>query len=84
MLRRRTPSYLIEPWQSKTDAVLARRGPSVGSPAIWTLVLMVAVLCGIAPFVEIDRTVSSSSGRIVATEALSTFQALDASIIKTV
>ena len=84
MLRRRTPSYLIEPWQSKTDAVLARRGFSVGSPAIWTLVAMATVLCGIAPFVEIDRTVSSSGGKIVATEALSTFQALDASIIKTV
>jgi hemolysin D len=85
MLRRkRTPSYLIEPWQSKTDAVLARRGPSLGSPAVGTLVLMVAVLGGIAPFVEIDRTVSSTGGKIVATESISTFQALDPSIIKSI
>ena len=82
--RRSSPSYLIEPWQSKTDAVLARRGPSFGSPAVWTLVLMVTVLGGIAPFVEIDRTVSSSNGKVVATEAMSTYQALDASIIRSI
>ncbi len=84
LLRRSSPSYLIEPWQSKTDVVLARRGPKLGSPAVWTLAAMVVVLGGIAPFVEIDRTVSSTSGKVVATEAVTTFQALDASIIKTI
>lgn len=85
MLRRPSrPSHLIAPWQSKTDAVLARRGPSFGSPAIWTLIGMFGVLLGMTPFVEIDRTVTSTSGRIVAKEAMDTFQALDPSIIKSI
>ena len=83
MLRRK-PGYLIEPWQSKTDEVLSRRGPSFGSPAVWTLVLMIAVLVGMAPFVEIDRTVSSSAGKVVTTQSTLTYQALDPSIIKTI
>jgi HlyD family secretion protein len=82
--RASTPSHEIAPWISKTDAVLARRGRSFGSPAVWTLVAMVAVLFGITPFVDIDRVVTSTSGKVVATEALITYQALDPSIIKTI
>ncbi len=81
---RRRPGYLIEPWRSKTDEVLARRRWSFGSPAIWTLVLMISTLVGMAPFVEIDRTVSSSSAKVVATHAMLTYQALDPSIIRTI
>ncbi len=81
---RRKPSYLIEPWRSKTDEALARRGPSLGSPAIWTLALMFGTLVGMAPFVEIDRTVSSSAGKVVATRPMLTYQALDPSIIESV
>ena len=85
MLRRpSTPSHLIAPWQSKTDAVLAPRGRSLGSPAIWTLLCMIGVLLGMTPFVAIDRTVTSTGGRIVAKEAMNTFQALDPSIIKSI
>ena len=79
-----SPHYLIAPWQSKTDGVLARSRPPLGAPAAWTLALMVAVLGGIAPFLEIDRTVSSSAGRVVAKDAMTTFQALDPSIIRSV
>ena len=82
--RRSTLPHLIAPWQSKTDAVLARRGPSFGSPAVWTLLSMVGVLLGMTPFVEIDRTVTSTSGKIVAKQAMNTFQALDPSIIKSI
>ena len=45
---------------------------------------MIGVLLGMTPFVEIDRTVTSTSGRIVAKEAMNTFQALDPSIIKSI
>lgn len=85
MLRRRSsPPYLIAPWQSKTDGALARGGFPLGSPAVWTLALMAAVLAGIAPFVDIDRTVSSTGGKVVATEAMTTFQALDPSLIQAI
>ena len=83
-MSRRSSAYAIEPWQSKTDAVLARKGLSFGSPTIWTLLAMVAVLLGLTPFVEIDRVVTSTSGKIVATQSLRTFQALDPSIIKSI
>ena len=42
---------------------------------------MFGMLLGMSPFVEIDRTVTSTSGKIVAKEAVNTFQALDPSII---
>ena len=83
-MSRRSSAYAIEPWQSKTDAVLARKGFSLGSPAVWTLLAMVAVLVGMTPFVEIDRVVTSTSGKIVATQALRTFQALDPAIIASI
>lgn len=81
---RRRPAYLIEPWRSKTDEVLSRRGWSLGSPTIWTLLLMGGTLVGIAPFVEIDRTVSSSAGKVVATQSILTYQALDTSLIRSI
>ncbi len=80
----RAPSHVIEPWRSKTDTVVGRRGPSLGSPTVWALVGMMAVLAGIAPWIQVDRIVTSTRGRIVATEAVRTFQALDPSIIRTV
>ena len=78
------PSHEIAPWVSQTDAVLARRRRSFGSPAVLTLIAMVAALFGFTPFVDIDRIVTSTSRTIVATEALNTVQALDPSIIKTI
>ena len=51
---------------------------------IWTLAAMIVVLIGITPFIKIDRVVSSTAGKIISTQALSTFQALDPSIIKSV
>ena len=77
-------NYQIEPWRSKSDAVIAQRRRMFGSPTMWTLICMVGVLVGMAPFVTVDRTVTSTAGKVVATEAMTTFQALDPSIIASI
>ena len=77
-------SLALDLWQSESDGTPAGRSRSFGSPAIWTLVAMICVLIGVTPFVEVDRIVDSTSGKIVATEAVNRLQTLDPSIINTI
>ena len=74
----------IQQWQSETDAIRHAPEPIGARLTIWTLAAMIVVLIGITPFIKIDRVVSSTAGKIISTQALSTFQALDPSIIKSV
>lgn len=84
MPARSAPSHLLDTWQSQTDAVLSRHGRFFGSPALWTLAALPAVIVGLSAFLTVDRVVTSNAGKLVATQALSNLQALDPSIIKTI
>lgn len=75
---------VVRQWQSEVDAIAEAPPPGRARSAIWLLALLLVTLIGITPFVTVDRVVSSSSGKIVSVEALSTFQVLDPSIIKSV
>ena len=75
---------VVRQWQSEVDAIAEAPPPGRARSAIWLLALLLVTLIGISPFVTVDRVVSSSSGKVVSVEALSTFQVLDPSIIKSV
>lgn len=75
---------LIRQWQSETEAIRHADEPYRARAGIWALTAMIVVLLGITPLVRIDRVVTSSAGKVVSDEALSTYQALDPSIIKSV
>ena len=75
---------VVRQWQSEVDAIAEAPPPGRARSAVWLLALMIVTLIGITPFVTVDRVVSSSSGKVVPVEALSTFQVLDPSIIKSV
>ena len=75
---------VIRQWQSPTEEI--RHAPdSVGARfAVWSLAAVLAGALASTPFVKIDRVVTSSAGEVVSTAALTTFQALDPSIIRSV
>ena len=70
--------------QSETDAI--REAPIPQTPRIAVKLLAGMLLCGVAItcVVPVDRVVTSESGKIVSTEAVNVFQALDPSIIKSI
>lgn len=75
---------VIRQWQSEVDAIVHAPEPRGAQSAVWLLALMLTTMIGITPFVHVDRVVSSSAGKIVPSESVTTFQALDPSIIKSV
>ena len=74
----------IRQWQSETDAIREAPEPIGARLTVPTLAAMIVALIAVSPFVKIDRVVNSQSGKIVSSEAVNTFQALDASIIKSI
>ena len=75
---------VIRQWQSEVDAIVHAPEPRGIQSAVWLLALMLTTMIGITPFVHVDRVVSSSAGKIVPSESVTTYQALDPSIIKSV
>lgn len=75
---------VIRQWQSEVDAIVHAPEPRGVQSAVWLLALMLTTMVGITPFVHVDRVVSSSAGKVVPSESVRTFQALDPSIIKSV
>jgi len=74
----------VRQWQSEVDAITEAPEPKKAQSAVLLLAGMVTALVAVTPFVSVDRVVSSTAGKIVSSEALTTFQALDPSIIKSV
>lgn len=86
LVRATPPSTLrvIRQWQSEVDAIVHAPEPRGVQSAVWLLALMLTTVASITPFVHVDRVVSSSAGKVVPSESISTFQALDPSIIKSI
>lgn len=75
---------VLRQWQSEVDALLYAPEPRGLQSAVWLLALVLTTAVGLTPFMQVDRVVSSSAGKVVPSESVSTFQALDPSIIKSV
>ncbi len=75
---------VIRQWQSPTEEIRHAPHPLGARAAVWTLALVLSGALAATPFIPIEKTVLSDSGAIVSTEALTTFQALDPSIIRSV
>ena len=73
---------VIRQWQSPTEEIRHASDPISVRVAVWALAVALAGALAATPFVPIARVVSSSSGEIVSTAALTTFQALDPSIVR--
>lgn len=82
--RATTPAQFVDPWQSEVDRIRFEKQPFLAVATIGALLAMLAVLVGILPFVKVDRVVSTTAGKIVPIQPLSTFQALDTSVIRSV
>lgn len=74
----------LRQFQSETDAI--REAPIPQGPRIAIKLMggMLVSAVALACIVPVDRVVTSESGQIVPTEAVDVFQALDASIIKSI
>jgi len=75
---------IVRQFQSETDALREAQEPVRARIAVLALVGLLAALLAITFFAKIDRVITSTGGKIVATETPSVFQALDPSIIKSI
>ncbi len=74
----------IRQWQSESDAIREAPEPATAQWAVILLAGLFFSLIAMTPFVRVDRMVGSQQGKVVSTESVSTFQALDPSIIKSI
>ena len=75
---------VIRQWQSPTEEIRHAPDPMGVRIAVWTLALVLAGSLAATPFIPIERVVTSSSGDIVSIHPLTTIQALDPSIIRSI
>jgi hemolysin D len=75
---------IIRQFQSEVDAIADAPQPRWARVTLFTLtglfVSLIAILC----LTQIDRVVTSSGGKLVSTEQVNVYQALDPSIIKSI
>jgi hemolysin D len=74
----------IRQFQSETAAIREAPEPRAPRIAVWLLAGLVMSLLVVAIVTRLDRVVSSTGGKIVPTQAVNVYQALDPSIIKTI
>jgi hemolysin D len=74
----------LRQYQSETDAIREATIPTGPRIAIWLLTGFFVSCLLVTIFVPVDRVVNSTSGKVVPTQAVSVFQALDPSIIKSI
>ncbi len=73
----------VRQFQSETDAIREAPEPFVLRVTVLLLVGMFVGLIGLTFLTRMDRVVSSAAGKIVPTQPVNVYQALDPSIIKT-
>lgn len=79
-----TALQTVRQWQSETDSIREASEPVGARLTIFVLAAMIVCLVGITPFMQLDRVVMSQSGTVVSAEGVTTFQALDPSLIKSI
>ena len=81
----KSPALLtIRQFQSEIAAIWEEPEPISVRITVLALAMMVVVAAVVLTFARVDRVISSSGGKIVSTERPTVFQALDASIIKSI
>jgi hemolysin D len=81
-----TPTAIdtIRQFQSETDAIREAPQPRWARVTVLTLTGLVVAAIAIMALTRLDRVVTSMSGKIVSTNQVSVYQALDPSIIRTI
>jgi HlyD family secretion protein len=82
--RAETAIDVISEFQSETDAIREATEPRWARATVLTLVGVCVSAAAIMFLTRIDRVVTSVGGKIVSAQQVSVFQALDASIIKSI
>ena len=75
---------VIRQWQSPTEEIRHEPYPLRIQLSVWFLALVLSGSLALTPFIPIARVVTSTEGQIISREAVTTFQALDPSIIRSV
>ena len=75
---------VIRQWQSPTEEIRHAPDPLGVRVTVWALALILTGFLAATPFISIERIVTSSEGQIVSQRALTTFQALDTAVIRSV
>src|SRR5579862_2450045 len=74
----------IERFQSEIAAITEAPHPLMARVTVFALMLMLLTAIGIMCLTKINRVVVSIGGKIVSTQRLNVFQALDPSIIRSI
>jgi HlyD family secretion protein len=82
--RAETAIDVISEFQSETDAIREASEPRLARATVLTLAGLCVGAAAIMCLTRIDRVVTSVGGKIVSTQQVSVFQALDPSIIKSI
>jgi hemolysin D len=82
--RAETAIDTIRQFQSESDAISEAPDPRWARVTLLTLTGFIVTAVAIMSLTRLDRVVTSTSGRIVAANQISVYQALDPSIIKTI
>jgi hemolysin D len=80
--RNSSSDITVRQFQSESDAIREAPEPLAARMTVFVLAGFLACLVAIMVFTKIDRVITSDSGKIVPTQAVQVFQALDPSIIK--
>lgn len=84
MLHEPSAERALAQFRSETDEIREAPEPLTARLTVLSLTGLLAATLTVAGFAQVDRVVTSERGRIVSTAPMKTFQALDASIIKTI
>ncbi|GJD34087.1 HlyD family type I secretion periplasmic adaptor subunit [Methylobacterium aerolatum] len=78
------PERTLRRFASETDEIREAPEPLTARLILLTLTAFLVTCLGLTAMAQVDRVVTSERGKIVSTQAVMVFQALDASIIKTI
>ncbi|MDX8456004.1 HlyD family type I secretion periplasmic adaptor subunit [Mesorhizobium sp. VK9D] len=84
MSRDQSSIAAIRQFQSETDAIREAPEPRWAKLTVFALAALLAAVIVVMVCTQVDRVITSQSGRIVSTRDVSVFQALDPSIIRSI